>query len=367
MNYFFVSQYRVDAIRNAEEERDIKTANRVNPLDEELIKTKGLLRAPSARKDPARRLSAEVKEQKDVEVACSGKISDDGAKGTEVVHKHEEKSDEVKNELNCQTEDLSSDGEKSTEVQVLPTTSRTGYSSSPSTLSINSSDGGADIHKDNQTNGESLQLLSGSMPDITVQVPRTEHVSESSSTTEDTDGNTSSIAVVTPESDTEFDSSEESLPTEESESIRPGHVKDLIARVDSFSKVSDQPVGDKLVGARSPTVSFCDKTSSAADFNGTLSNPEDITFTPKDINGAEYDRVNQFVALDSNVKTTKSKETVDKTVDNETDTNQVSLEGDVVYVAKSLPELAQVFEPGELKAKKRKGKSEKGKSGEHKS
>ncbi|CAG5121432.1 unnamed protein product [Candidula unifasciata] len=43
------SQQRVDAIRGAEEERQTSLANRTNPLDNELIKTKGLLRAPSLR------------------------------------------------------------------------------------------------------------------------------------------------------------------------------------------------------------------------------------------------------------------------------------------------------------------------------
>ncbi|XP_052081989.1 RING finger protein 207-like isoform X1 [Mytilus californianus] len=61
------SQHRVDAIRTAQEEREILTANRQNPLDEELIKTKGKLKAPSARKevgrrDSTKRNSREVKE-----------------------------------------------------------------------------------------------------------------------------------------------------------------------------------------------------------------------------------------------------------------------------------------------------------------
>lgn len=52
----------MDAIRTAQEERDIKTANRTNPLDEELIKTKGLLKAPlrSDCKDPSKRESREI-------------------------------------------------------------------------------------------------------------------------------------------------------------------------------------------------------------------------------------------------------------------------------------------------------------------
>ena len=42
---------RVDAIQVAEEERQTKAANRTNPLEGELIKTKGLLKAPSFRKE----------------------------------------------------------------------------------------------------------------------------------------------------------------------------------------------------------------------------------------------------------------------------------------------------------------------------
>ncbi|XP_067659126.1 RING finger protein 207-like [Haliotis asinina] len=45
------SKQRVDAIQTAEDIRQVNTANRKNPLDDELIKTKGLLRAPSLRRD----------------------------------------------------------------------------------------------------------------------------------------------------------------------------------------------------------------------------------------------------------------------------------------------------------------------------
>lgn len=56
--------FRVDAIRTAQEEREILVANRPNPLDEELIKTKGMLRAPSERnrRDSSKRNSKEIKE-----------------------------------------------------------------------------------------------------------------------------------------------------------------------------------------------------------------------------------------------------------------------------------------------------------------
>lgn len=375
------SQQRVDAIRNAEEERDIKTANRVNPLDEELIKTKGLLRAPSARKDPSRRLSAEIKEQRESEGNSSIKSPDGVFKKTEEVsnitngsEKSELKSDtsSVKSELMCHTEAVAiisktSDGTVSTnssKPEIL------GSQNIPevNNIQLKVSDNAFEQNEEEQSNGDSSPLLADGLPDVTVQVHRTDKVSESSNTSEDTEGNTSSIAIVTPDTDSEFESSMESLQAEDIESVRPGHVKDLIAKVDSFSKSSDQTVEDKLAGARSPTTSFCDKpltvvcdeSSSVA----SLSTPEDVSGTVDEASGAEYDRVNQFVALDNTGTISKMKNGVDNSTENET--NQASAEGDEIYVAKSLPELAQVFERGELKQKKRKGKGEKGKTAEEK-
>ncbi|XP_046326128.1 RING finger protein 207-like isoform X1 [Haliotis rufescens] len=52
------SQQRVDAIQTAEDIRQVNTANRKNPLDDELIKTKGLLRAPSLRRDSSTKKDA---------------------------------------------------------------------------------------------------------------------------------------------------------------------------------------------------------------------------------------------------------------------------------------------------------------------
>ena len=54
--------FRVDAIRTAQEERDFKAANMKNPLDEELIKTKGQLKVPlrGDGKDSSKRESREI-------------------------------------------------------------------------------------------------------------------------------------------------------------------------------------------------------------------------------------------------------------------------------------------------------------------
>lgn len=63
MSYYHVLTYftilnRVDAIQTAEDIRQVNTANRKNPLDDELIKTKGLLRAPSLRRDSSTKKDA---------------------------------------------------------------------------------------------------------------------------------------------------------------------------------------------------------------------------------------------------------------------------------------------------------------------
>ncbi|GFR64668.1 RING finger protein 207-like [Elysia marginata] len=67
------SQLRVDAIRGAEEERLTQIANRTNPLDDELIKTKGLLRCPSLRSMKGERRKS--KQDKDIHSASEKESS----------------------------------------------------------------------------------------------------------------------------------------------------------------------------------------------------------------------------------------------------------------------------------------------------
>lgn len=70
------SQHRVDAIRIAEEERETLTAvNRINPLDEELIKTKGLLKAPSARREGISRRNSTKRDSREFKDASSADSS----------------------------------------------------------------------------------------------------------------------------------------------------------------------------------------------------------------------------------------------------------------------------------------------------
>lgn len=70
------SQQRVDAIRGAEEERQTILANRTNPLDNELIKTKGLLRAPSLRNKKRDRRKQEKESESKNFAASSNCVSE---------------------------------------------------------------------------------------------------------------------------------------------------------------------------------------------------------------------------------------------------------------------------------------------------
>ena len=54
--------FQVEAIQSVEEERQTILASRTNPLDNELIKTKGLLRAPSLRDKKGDRWRKDIKE-----------------------------------------------------------------------------------------------------------------------------------------------------------------------------------------------------------------------------------------------------------------------------------------------------------------
>lgn len=67
------SQLRVDAIRGAEEERLTQIANRTNPLDDELIKTKGLLRCPSLRSIKGERRKSKQDKESQAASAASDK------------------------------------------------------------------------------------------------------------------------------------------------------------------------------------------------------------------------------------------------------------------------------------------------------
>ena len=68
--------FRVDAIRIAEEERETLSAvNRINPLDEELIKTKGMLKAPSARREGLSRHNSTKRESRESQDMSSAESS----------------------------------------------------------------------------------------------------------------------------------------------------------------------------------------------------------------------------------------------------------------------------------------------------
>lgn len=82
--------FRVDAIRIAEEERETLSAvNRINPLDEELIKTKGMLKAPSARREGLSRHNSTKRESRESQDMSSAESSPQKEKTLETTNSPE--------------------------------------------------------------------------------------------------------------------------------------------------------------------------------------------------------------------------------------------------------------------------------------
>ena len=82
--------FRVDAIRIAEEERETLSAvNRINPLDEELIKTKGMLKAPSARRESLSRHNSTKRESRESQDMSSAESSPQKEKTLETTNSPE--------------------------------------------------------------------------------------------------------------------------------------------------------------------------------------------------------------------------------------------------------------------------------------
>lgn len=292
-------------------------------------------------------------------------MSETASKASEESNEAEKRTDYKvsESELKCNVEGLLMTSEKGTESQVSPNTrgnSDVASDNSPANSCV-------DLENDavnEVTNNWSMEskLYSSTLPDITVQVQRTDKVSECSNINEETEGSASSIISVNGDSDSELDSSLESVQSEES--VRPGHVKHLIAKVDSIGKVSDPSASCTKSSAGSDKTISDVAFDDALDLIGISSIQEDLSAICIEVNGDEYDRLVSMendVNPESALKDDEDNDTFEIIVD----INQASAEGEV-YVTKSLPELAQVFEPRELKQKKRKGKTNKGKSNEDK-
>ncbi|WAR14606.1 RN207-like protein [Mya arenaria] len=217
--------------------------------------------------------------------------------------------------------------------------------------------------------------LSPHMPDIAAEALRSERenspmASGISPIVESED--TSSFSIVTSDSD-EDTATILCSPTSE-EAVKPGFVKDMIAKVCEMSKsiesMDEMTMSASKVGELSKSIESVDELAMSSTTVGEMSKSLDdeeeaaksdcactaVVFHENDSkaqvsregeSGIENDRVNQFVSIN---RLDGDGYEVEEGEDN----------ADDVYKTKSLPELAQVFEPGELKQKKRRrSKSEK--------
>lgn len=371
---------RCDALKAAEEERDLKVASRVNPMDEELIKTKGLLRAPSARKESTiKRLSAEVKELREDagKEAVRDPQSDCKALKEDKDSKDETPSAAASVSSNTETEKGNKDGVVKNNENMIesPGENEIGgpisccagvnqttddvfvekkvqYDTINSASSVSGKDKteymvdfpvcDTDVDSEHKKVGLTLPL-SAQMPDIAAEAVRSvrEKSPESligANAVESED--TSSFSIVT--SDSDQDSSADISSPFAEEAVKQGHVKGIIAKVTELSRSgghAEEEDGDKVVGGSEggDSVVVLESESRNIDLSG-----------PGRDCGIEYDRVNQFITINRNIEVEGADGGNESKVNKE----------DEEYVAKSLPELAQVFEQGELKQKRRR-KSEK--------
>lgn len=313
-------------------------------MDEDLKRQKGLLKAPSARKESTiKRLSSEIKIDDGAGKAAEAYSNQDGAaatgkaspsaseKDSDDKSKEKEEKDLQEMEWNQKEKGVDkspkaekSPNEKEAEKSPLPKLNDIGPAI-PFNLEL-------ELKKYETKNETEMaeRENENKMPDIAAEAVRSERENSPHSpvltpaTTENED--TSSFSVVT--SDSEQDITLES-PHSIDESVKPGHVKDMIAKVAIIAKGGDGVFDEQQCRAR---------------------------FSTSDEGGVEYDRVNQFISLDNKASLCKP-----EVLSPEASSKSPS-DSEEIYVAKTFPELAQVFEPGELKPKKRKSKIEKDKT-----
>lgn len=375
------SQQRVDAIRTAQEERDIKTANRVNPLDEELIKTKGLLRSPSVRKDSAKRLSAEISEVKgndenydnrpaklekasvsegielvdNTKAECDVLVIADGRCeiALDVVGTANPQIDVLPCDLGVDRSELSHCNELDSSLDNVKNQANN-VDSVPNPNEL--SECVTDVHISNLSAGDNadtcINTIIQALPDVTAQVIACgNEVNKGSgvwlqpTSSSFVDGKCKISSGNELDIDTCSDSNQNHS---NEESIKPGHVKDLIAKVHSISKPSD------TIG-KSSEVLVKDKGNSLLEERNDRSSK-----TP-------LDKKFKLDSLNANHPESETKAASDQglivNVESGVENGATGVNKEDVYVVKSLPELAQVFESADLKQRKRKcNKNEKGKS-----
>ena len=336
-NIVNILYYRVDAIRSAENERDIKSASRINPMDEQLTRQKGLLRAPSSRKDGAmKRMSAEIKEKVDEMVKqvneANSAVTSPIAGGSKPCPETEKSNDVAKDVTNSN-------------------------SNQPTVETVSKVEMSLDLDPkvNNETKGDNVGLEESMMPDIAAEAVRSERENSPQSLNCSPGGgeeDTSSFSIVT--SDSEEDITLESSHSFD-DSVKPGHVKDMIKKVASIAKGGEGASDEQQCRAR--------------------------FFSTSEDNGVEHDRVNQFVAIDKAGLGKSAESLSSEAICKSPSSKFIAIDkanlgksaeclspeaickspssSDELYISKSFPELAQVFESGDLKTKKKSSKSDK--------
>ena len=155
--------------------------------------------------------------------------------------------------------------------------------------------------------------------------------------------------------DSDLDISTESAVSTD-ESFKQGHVRDIIAKVDSWTKSGNVPESpEKSMQPDLKEKVLCAKNTidkAEPEENGHLNGNDKLQ---------QHDCPSGKTKMDES-KLLRDDINADKDLNDNDGASKTDANEEDVYVAKSLPELAQVFEPGELKQKKRRSKSDKNKN-----
>ena len=381
---------RVDAIRTAQEERDIKAANMKNPLDEELIKTKGQLKIPlrGDGKDSSKRESreiadaiAEIEEERQAkedrirkESAMDMKKKETGEKtGNEV--KSEKLSESAGTDENLGVVDIpnESNGIEQRQLNLLEAKIA---DTRESAIDKESPDKYTDEKKDTENSGikkiiktERQKIEKGQSGVGPRERGENEVKSYDALLYKDIEAEASAYPDVTeldliqntgilvPDVKVELDEADQSSvdsASTASECSAEFTFKSDFTDGNVCSETKKDNVSSKVVQIKSSkreNVNECELQSkrqsasiSESDFDSKQEDGDSNEFNIQEIFGAKQ--------LKHVERPPESGQGQGQTVSRSNGVDNSASDDDEVYIAKSLPELAQVFEPGDLKPKR---------------
>ena len=383
--------FRVDAIRTAQEERDFKAANLKNPLDEELIKTKGQLKVPLRGdcKDSSKRESREIADAiAEIEEERQAK-EDRIRKETSADHKKKESGEKVGKEEKSENSTESTESKDNFGIVDNDVENKNREQKDLNALKSQTTDGG-DLDDDNasaidkvtpdtytvkqRTETENVEIKetvktdrqriengqSGIMERVENEIKSNETLSYKDIEAEDypNPGVTEldliqNTGILVPDVKVDLDADDKDSLT-----VVPG-ASDCSAEftfksdfADGNSEIKKENVSSKVLKTKTSRREKVDEEESYRKRLSASISESDSDSKQEDIDSNEFNIQEIFGAKQlKHVERPPELGQCQSQTANGVDSS-ASGDEEEVYIAKSLPELAQVFEPGDLKPKR---------------